>query len=212
MTQWIEHTINALGYFGIAFLTFAENLFPPIPSEVIMPLAGFTASRGELSVIGAVVAGSVGSLAGTALYYFLGRAVSEQSLRRWVRAHGKWVAVGEDDVDKAMRWFGRHGHWALLVCRFIPGVRTFISLPAGLCGMAFGEFLAYSLVGVVVWTAALTYAGVALGKNYARVAMYIGPIAWIVVGALAAAFAFLVLRRRKGGLPPPKGRTAAPRA
>jgi len=196
VTQWIERTINALGYFGIALLTFAENLFPPIPSEVIMPLAGFTASRGQLSVIGAVVAGSAGSIVGTALYYFLGRAVSEQALRRWVRAHGQWVAVSEDDVDKAMHWFGERGHWALLICRCIPGVRTFISLPAGLCGMAFGEFLAYSLVGVVVWTAALTYAGVVLGANYDRVAAYIGPAAWVVVGVLAAAFVVHVLRRR----------------
>lgn len=197
MTEWVEKAVTALGYWGVALLTFAENLFPPIPSEVIMPLAGFTASRGQLDVAMTIVAGSAGSLAGTALYYWAGLAIQEASLRRWIQEHGKWIAMGEDDLEKAIRWFDRHGRWALLICRFVPGLRTIISLPAGISRTSPVVFFAFSTVGVVIWTTALTYAGVALGKNYERVQNYTGPIAWGVTAVLAGALGWRWYRGRQ---------------
>src|SRR5690606_18652469 len=103
--DWVRQVVERLGYWGIAALTFLENLVPPIPSEVIMPLAGFVSSRGDLNPIGAVIAGSIGSLVGTSLYYFAGRAAGAPRIRNWIRAHPKLSPLRESEFDKAMEWF-----------------------------------------------------------------------------------------------------------
>ncbi len=187
--------VETLGYAGVALLTFAENLFPPIPSEVIMPLAGFAASRGDLNVAGVVVSGVIGSILGTSLYYWAGRVVREETLVRWIGSYGKWAGLQEDDLEKAKGWFERHGRWALLVCRCIPGVRTIVSLPAGMSRTPVFPFLAYSLLGTLIWTASLTYAGAALGSNYEQVGKYVGPVSWVIFAVLAAALALFSYHR-----------------
>lgn len=196
MAGWIEKAIESLGYLGVALLTFAENLFPPLPSEVIMPLAGFAASRGEMMIALTVAAGAIGSLAGTTVYYVAGRSVSDKALRRYIRSYGKYAALEESDLDRAARWFERYGRWALLLCRFVPGLRTVISLPAGLARTSTGSYLFYSAAGIVVWTAALTYAGALLGEDYEQVGRYVGPLAWAVFAVLLAGLAVYVYRRR----------------
>lgn len=196
MGGWIEKTIESLGYVGVALLTFAENLFPPLPSEVIMPLAGFAASRGEMEVGVAIVAGALGSLAGTTVYYVAGRSVSDEAMRRYIRSYGKYASLEEADLDRATRWFERHGRWALLLCRFVPGLRTVISLPAGLARTSTRSYLFYSAAGIVVWTAGLTYAGALLGRDYQQVGRYLGPVAWWVLGILLTALAVYLYRRR----------------
>ena len=196
MTDWIERTVQSFGYFGVAFLTFLENLFPPIPSEIIMPLAGFAASRGELSVWATVAAGAAGSLFGTTVYYLLGRQVKEETIKGWIRSHGRWLSLREEDLEKATDWFGRRGKWALVICRFIPGVRTIISIPAGICRTSPSAFLLYSGAGVLIWTAALTYAGAALGENFERVGGYVRPVSWVVLGSLLLALGVFAYRRR----------------
>jgi membrane protein DedA with SNARE-associated domain len=195
LTGWIERAIESLGYLGVALLMFLENLFPPIPSELVMPLAGFTASRGEMAVWATIAVGALGSLAGTSIYYLLGRSLHEETLKRWIRSHGKWLALRESDLESAEAWFDRHGRWALLVCRFIPGIRTVVSLPAGLCGTRPSTFFGYSAAGVLIWTAALTLGGAALGENYERIGHYVGPLSLAVVAALIVVFAIFAYRR-----------------
>ena len=194
--DWIRQVVEQLGYWGIAALTFLENIIPPIPSEVIMPLAGFVSSQGDIHAVGAVIAGSIGSLVGTSLYYVVGRAAGAPRIRKWIQAHPRLSPLRESEFDKAMDWFAARGRWALLVGRFIPGVRTFISLPAGLCGTSFGVYLAYSSVGIIAWTAALTYAGVALGENYQQVGDYLGPVSYIVFAAIVITVFVRRLRSR----------------
>ncbi len=196
MTPWIERIVAELGYAGVALLMLAENVFPPLPSEVILPLAGFAAARGELSVVGAVAAGAAGSLLGTSLYYVAGRMVDEERLTGWVRSYGKWAAVDESDLERARHWFDRHGRLALLLCRCVPGLRTVISLPAGLSGMPVGTFALYSAVGTLLWSGLLTYVGSALGENYGRVQTYLEPLSWAVLAALACA-AIVHFRRKR---------------
>jgi membrane protein DedA with SNARE-associated domain len=191
MFEWITGTIRTLGYLGVALLTFAENAFPPIPSELVIPLAGFVAAQGDLSVVGVIAAGSVGSLAGAWAWYQVGRRLGEQRLRAWVRRYGKWLTLEGDDVDRAQRWFERRGAAAVFIGRLVPGVRTFVSLPAGFAGMALGPFLFYSAAGTVIWTAALAYAGVVLRANFTVVGDYIGMATNIVIGTLA----LLLVRR-----------------
>ena len=186
MFEWITGTVRTLGYVGVAVLTFLENVFPPIPSEIVIPLAGFIAADGELSPLGVIVAGSLGSLAGAAIWYEVGRRLGERRVRLWVDRFGKWLTLSAADVDRAQLWFQRHGHAAVLIGRLVPGVRTFVSLPAGFAGMSWVPFLLYSALGTFAWTAALAYAGVVLRENFELVRDYISVITNAVVVTLAA--------------------------
>lgn len=185
MFDWITSVIGRLGYVGVAALTFLENLFPPIPSELVIPLAGFVAARGELSVGFVIVTGTVGSLAGATVWYFVGRRIGEHRLRAWVIRHGKWLTLSPKDVDRAQIWFQRHGNAAVFLGRLMPGVRTFVSLPAGFSAMPLAPFLIYSALGTILWTAALAYAGVLLQANFTMVGDYINIATNLLLGVLA---------------------------
>ena len=197
MLEWIQNTMSTLGYPGVALLMFVENLFPPIPSELIMPLAGFTAGRGELSFIWVVVAGSLGSLLGQLPLYYLGRLVGEEKLVRWADRYGKWLTLSGDDIRKADDWFDKHGTKAVFIARLIPGLRSLISIPAGISEMPMPKFLLYSAVGTTLWVVILTALGGLLGQNYDLVDTYLGPVALVVVGGLAVFAVFWIVRRRR---------------
>lgn len=189
--------MSTLGYPGVALLMFLENLFPPIPSELIMPLAGFTAGRGELSFVWVVVAGSLGSLLGQLPLYYLGRLVGEEKLVRWADRYGRWLAVSGDDIRKADDWFDKHGTKAVFFARLVPGLRSLISIPAGISEMPMPKFLLYSALGTTLWVVILTALGSLLGENYDAVDTYLGPVALVVVGGLAV-FAVVWIVRRRG--------------
>ena len=155
MFELITSLIAQTGYLGIALLMLAENLFPPIPSELIMPLAGFTAARGELSLLGVLLAGTIGSLAGALLWYEVGRRIGVERLRRWAGCYGRWFTMAPEQVDRAVAWFQRHGALAVLVGRLVPAIRTLISVPAGIAGMKLPAFLAWTTAGTALWTDSL---------------------------------------------------------
>ena len=196
MLEWIQNTMSTLGYPGVALLMFLENLFPPIPSELIMPLAGFTAGRGELSFVWVVVAGSLGSLLGQLPLYYLGRLVGEEKLVRWADRYGKWLTVSGNDIRKADDWFDEHGTKAVFFARLVPGLRSLISIPAGISEMPMPKFLLYSALGTTLWVVILTALGGLLGENYDAVDTYLGPVALVVVGGLAVFAVVWVVRRR----------------
>jgi membrane protein DedA with SNARE-associated domain len=189
--NWITSVISRLGYVGVAALTFLENLFPPIPSELVLPLAGFVAAEGDLHLAIVIVAGSAGSLAGATVWYAIGRRVGEQRLRAWVARHGKWITLTEEDVDRSQAWFKRHGAAAVFFGRLVPGVRTLVSLPAGFTPMPLAAFLLYSALGTAAWTSALAYAGVVLQANFTLVGDYIN----VVTNTLLGVFAVMLGRR-----------------
>jgi membrane protein DedA with SNARE-associated domain len=198
MVEWITNTMSSLGYLGIGLLMFAENIFPPIPSELIMPLAGFTVAKGEMNFVFAVLAGVLGTVLGALPWYYAGKIVSEERLRALADKYGKWMALSGKDIDKADRWFDRHGNQAVFFCRLVPGVRTLISLPAGISGMPLAPFLLYSTLGTTLWVGLLTYLGFVLGDNYDLVDEYLGPVSKIVLGLLVVAFiAWVVLKKQK---------------
>jgi membrane protein DedA with SNARE-associated domain len=173
---------------------FLENVFPPIPSELIMPLAGLHTVRGQMNFWGAVGAGSVGSLLGTYLWYCLGCRVGEARLRSWTARHGRWLSIEPEDIDRASGWFQRHGFKAVFICRMIPGLRTFISLPAGFHGMPLSRFLAPSIAGTLLWNVGLTYAGHALADNYVAVKGYIGFGSWMVLSVVTGLYVWRQVR------------------
>lgn len=195
MTEWIVDIMTSLGYVGIALLMFLENLFPPIPSELIMPLAGFTIAQGKMQFTPAVLAGILGTVLGTLPWYFLGKFVGEDRLRLWADRYGKWLTLSANDIDKADRWFKQHGLKAVFFCRLVPGIRTLISLPAGLNNMNLVQFLIYSTLGTSLWIILLTVAGYKLGTHYDLVDRYLGPVSKIVVISLAIWFGLWILKK-----------------
>lgn len=172
--------MQSMGYLGIGLLMFLENLFPPIPSELIMPLAGFTISQNRMEFGPAIAAGVIGTVLGAFPWYYAGKLLSEERLRNLADKYGKWITVSGADIDKANRWFNRHGAKAVFLCRLVPGVRTLISLPAGINNMPLIPFLIYSTIGTTLWVSFLTIAGYKLGANYELVDEYLGPVSKIV--------------------------------
>ncbi|CAG69634.1 MULTISPECIES: DedA family protein [Acinetobacter] len=167
MENWVIQIIERLGYLGIAFLMFLDNVFPPIPSEIIMPSAGYTASRGQLQIIGVIVAGSLGSILAAAILYALGRQISHAALFRWTDRYGKYLLIQTKDLQIALEWFEKYGHRIVFFGRMIPAVRSLISIPAGMSRMPFWKFMLYSSLGTVIWTTFLAGVGFYFGENQA---------------------------------------------
>ncbi|WP_341526954.1 DedA family protein [Nostoc sp. UHCC 0302] len=198
MLEWITNTINSLGYWGIALLMFVENLFPPIPSELIMPLAGFTAraTPDRLNIIGVFFAGLLGSVLGALVWYYPGKFLGETRLKRWADKYGKWLTISSKDITKAKGWFDRQGSKAVFIGRLVPGIRTLISVPAGISNMHLLPFLFYTTLGSAAWVGLLTYSGYILGSQYELVDKYLAPVSKIVLGGLVLAFIVWIFKRR----------------
>ena len=194
MADWVISTIQQLGYAGIALLMLAENLFPPLPSELIMPFAGFVAARGELSPVGVVAAGTLGSLLGALPWYWLGRKVGSERLRELAQRHGRWLAVTPHEIDRGKDLFEKRGPAVLVLGRLVPALRTVVALPAGLARMPFWKFVAWSLVGAALWTALLTLAGFLLESQYERISRWLNPVSTVVFAAIAIAYVVRVIR------------------
>jgi membrane protein DedA with SNARE-associated domain len=205
IAEWVVNTMNAMGYVGIAFLMFMENLFPPIPSELIMPLAGYTAAQpeGTLAIVPAIIAGVVGTVLGAFPWYYLGKVMGETRIRSWIIKYGKWIGISVDELDKTERWFGRHGKKAVLLGRMVPVIRTIVSLPAGFSKMPMAQFLIYSTIGTLGWVGLLTGIGYWLGVqnlDYHLVDKYLGPVSKAIAVLIVIAFGVWVVRswqRRK---------------
>jgi membrane protein DedA with SNARE-associated domain len=199
MLEWITNTINSLGYWGIALLMFVENLFPPIPSELIMPLAGFTAraTPEKLNIFGVFCAGLLGSVLGALIWYYPGQLLGEKRLRDLADKYGKWIAISSKDITKATQWFNKKGTKAVLIGRLVPGIRTLISVPAGISNMPLLPFLFYTTIGSAAWVGLLTYSGYLLGSQYELVDKYLAPVSKIVLGSLVLGFAIWVFKRKR---------------
>lgn len=196
--QLVLDVIEALGYVGLALLLVAENLFPPIPSEVVLPLAGFLVGRGDLNLWGAMVAATFGSVVGAVVLYGLGRWGG----RRLVLRYGKWLRVDEEALGRAEGWFKRYGDWIVLVARVVPLARSIVSIPAGTARMPLPRFLVLTTIGSAAWNGILIGAGVALGANWQVVENWVGSYSNVVLVAGASAVALVLIlhgvRRRNG--------------
>ncbi len=193
MFDWITGFVESSGYLGIILLMFAENVFPPIPSELIMPLAGFTAARGDLNVVGVVAAGSFGTLVGALLWYYIGLKLGLDWIKKMASRHGRWMTLDEQGVDKANDWFHRHGKMALVIGHLVPAVRTLISVPAGVSRMPLLPFLVASAIGTVAWTTLLTAAGYLLESKYQQVEGYANIGTNLVLGLMLAWYVYRVI-------------------
>lgn len=186
MTDWILETIAAGGYLGIFFLMALENIFPPIPSELIMGLGGINVANGRMEFWPLLVAGSLGSTLGNYSWYMVGRRLGYQRLRPFIDRFGRWLTLEWQDVEAMNAFFQRHGHWVIFALRFSPLLRTMISLPAGLAHMGRVKFLVYTLAGTTIWNILLIGAGYFLGSNFNQLERYTGPVA-VASGAIILA-------------------------
>jgi membrane protein DedA with SNARE-associated domain len=199
MFDWIVEVLDRTGYPGIALLMFLENVFPPIPSELIMPLVGFTAARGEFSLLLAVLSGTVGSLCGALVWYWIAFRFGRARIERLAEHHGRWLTLCPLKVERASAWFDRHGGTAVLIGRLVPTVRTLISIPAGIHRMPMARFLLFSTLGTVGWTGLLTAAGYVLEARYQDVSIYLNPVSTAVLVTLLLWYIWRVVTFRPIG-------------
>lgn len=189
--------MDKLGLIGVALMMFLENVFPPIPSELIMPAAGFAAAIGELSLVSVIIAGTIGSVLGALPLYYLGSRLDEAKLIQLTERYGKYLLITPKDIASAQAWFDRHGKTVVFFGRMIPAIRSLISIPAGMARMSLLPFLALTAMGSMIWSALLAYAGYVLGANYEKVGVYIESVSHYVMMLMVLIFGFMLYRRIK---------------
>jgi membrane protein DedA with SNARE-associated domain len=195
IVTWAQSIVSSMGYLGLLMVMFLENVFPPIPSEVILPLAGSLALEGRFTLLGVTIVGSVGSVAGALVFYGIGYLFGEHRVRVLMTRYGKWFLLSEEDFDRALAWFNRYGEKVIFFGRMVPIVRSLISIPAGMAEMHLGVFGAYTAVGTALWSFLLAFAGYLLGRSWELVSEWVSRYekATLVIGILAVLI-FLVVR------------------
>ncbi len=195
LTEWVTDIIEALGYVGVALLVALESVFPPIPSEVVLPLAGFVAGRGDASVIGMVGAATLGSVAGSWVLYGISAAIGPDRLHAFVERYGRWFGVKVADLKRAEDWFDRRSDMAVLIGRCVPLVRSLVSVPAGFRRMPLLRFTLLTALGSALWNLALIGAGALLGEQWHVVGDYVGVLQWVVIAGIVGAVGHWAWRR-----------------
>jgi membrane protein DedA with SNARE-associated domain len=196
MGDWVIRMIEQSGYLGVGFLMFLETIFPPIPSEVIMPVAGVAAARGDMSLGGVIAAGTAGAMLGNIVWYLAARALGIVRFKPLIDRYGRWITMNWEEVERAERWFRRNGTFFVFLGRMLPTVRSLVSVPAGLLKMRFKTFFLASTVGTLGWTSALAYAGYRLREEFTEVDAWLGPVSTAIIVTLAIGYLWRVIRYR----------------
>ena len=199
IAAWVQDVIERLGAVGVALLVILENVFPPIPSEIVLPFAGFVAQRGDGSVIVMIFAATIGAVVGALILYGIAALIGPERLSAFIARFGRWFGVKPSDLQRAEQWFDRHAVAAVLLGRCVPLIRSVVSVPAGFRRMRIAPFLLYTAIGSIVWNTALIGAGAILGNQWELVEPYVAMLQWVVIGLIAVfvvRFAVSKLRRR----------------
>ena len=196
MSDWVIRLIAQSGYLGVGFLMFLETIFPPIPSEVIMPVAGVAAAKGHMSLGWVIASGTAGAMLGNIVWYLAARALGIIRLKPFIEKWGRWLTIEWPEIVRAERWFGTRGWLIVGVGRVLPTLRSIISVPAGLLKMRFSTFFVASTIGTAVWTALLAGAGYMLGEHYNNVDEVIGPLSNGIMALLVGGYVWRLVARR----------------
>ncbi len=195
MQQFILHIIEQFGYFGVFFLILIENVFPPTPSEVILLFSGFFSSYTSLSVFYMILASTLGSFLGAIILYYIGKIFNKERLKKIVNGRlGKILFLKENDIDKADEWFDNKGNKSVFFCRFVPIVRSLISIPAGMSEMPMGKFIIYTICGSMIWNTVLICLGYRLGSNWEYVLTILDKYQIIVIVILVIIFGYVIIK------------------
>ena len=208
LANWVQDVINQFGYIGVALLVVIENVFPPIPSEIVLPFAGFvaqqsastdalSAAQSDTSVVGMMIAATIGSVIGALILYAIAAAIGPERLRVFVERFGRWFGVKPSDLVRAEAWFDKRSAVAVLVGRCVPLIRSIVSIPAGFRRMKLTSFFVLTAIGSAVWNIALIGTGAVLGDQWERVGEYVGVFQWLVIGAILILLVRFVLTRVK---------------
>ena len=192
---WVENIISTMGYPGLYLVMFLENVFPPIPSEVVLPLAGSLTLTGRFSIPVITIVGMLGSLTGAFLFYGLGKWLGEPRVRELMAKFGKYALLSTDDLDRSLVWFSKYDDWVIFFSRMVPIVRSLISIPAGIASMNFAKFSFFTILGTALWSFLLSFGGRLLGEQWPLIADYINTYQNVVLVITAAAVAFFVVFR-----------------
>ncbi|MFN8023496.1 MAG: DedA family protein [Acidimicrobiales bacterium] len=195
LTDRVTDVVETLGYLGVALLVALESVFPPIPSEAVLPLAGFVSGRGDASTVGMVVAATVGSVIGAWILYGISAAVGPRRLHGFVVRHGRWFRLTERDLHRAEAWFDRRSDAAVLLGRCVPLVRSLVSIPAGFRRMDPIRFTVFTAIGSAIWNTALISAGAVLGERWHRVGDVVGLLQAVVIIAVGVLVCVVLWRR-----------------
>ena len=197
MSDWVIDLIEQTRYVGVFLLMFLETVFPPVPSEVIMPIAGLGAARGQMTLWGVILSGTGGAMFGNLFWYLLARVIGIERFRPFIERHGRWLTLDWYDVQKAERLFGRFGGLVVGLGRMLPTVRSVVSIPAGLLHMRLKSFFFWSTVGTASWSSALAIAGYLLGQQFHEIEKVVGPLSVAVIAVIVAAYLWRQLTWRK---------------
>jgi len=208
MSDWVIRLIEQSGYLGVGFLMFLETIFPPIPSEVIMPVAGVAAGQGKLSYALVVASGTTGAMLGNIVWYLAARALGIERLEPIVRRWGRWITITWPELLRAEQWFRKNGTLFVSLGRLMPTIRSLVSVPAGLLKMRFRTFFIASTIGTAAWTALLAGAGYKLGQNYRDIDKVIGPASNAIIVLLVVMYIYRLWTHR--GIDPASGTVIKP--
>lgn len=204
MNGWLMDLLSSFGYFGVAFLIAIENIFPPIPSEVILTFSGFLTTVSDLNPIGVVISATLGAVVGALVLYFVGTIFSMERILRFIDSKwGHWLGFKKTDLDKTMAWFLKRGKIGVLLGRCVPVIRSIVSIPAGIVKMPLLEFVIYTTIGTLIWNTILVFLGVQLGVRWDTVVAFFDTYTLIVVILLGLVILYLgllwVKRKQKQG-------------
>ncbi|MEA3345642.1 MAG: DedA family protein [Chloroflexota bacterium] len=202
INDWVQSIIASAGYPGLGLIMILENLFPPIPSEIVLPFAGYMTLGGCFTLVGVTAVGTLGSVAGALFLYGLGWWLEESRVRHLLRQYGRYAMLSEGDLDRALDWFNRYGEPTIFFARLMPIVRSLISVPAGLARMSLLRFLAFTALGTGLWSLFLSGAGRMLGANWSRVTGFVSRYQDVVVGLIVVAVLLFFARRLRAKLGP----------
>ena len=193
LESWIMDLMNEFGYWGVFFLIALENVFPPIPSEVILTFGGVMTTQTELTVVGVITVSTIGSVSGAVILYYIGRLLDVSRLEKIIDRYGKILRLTREDIYKADAWFDRYGIWTVLFCRLIPLIRSLISIPAGMSNMYFPLFILFTTIGTVVWNTILVTLGARVGENWHQIVNYMDVYSNVIYVILILLFALCVI-------------------
>ena len=199
MEDWIIRLVEWGGYWGVAALMLLETVFPPVPSEVIMTVAGVSAARGTMTLEGTILAGTAGAMLGNWFWYWLAIKFGEARMHVFIDRYSRWLTLDWNEVERGERLFGRYGSTIVLIARMIPTLRSLISVPAGLFKMSLRRFLVFSTIGTLGWSAALAGVGYFLGSQVGNVEKWLGPLSTAVIAAIVLTYLWRVVTWKPKG-------------
>jgi membrane protein DedA with SNARE-associated domain len=200
MENWLTDIMSDFGYMGIIFLIAFENIFPPIPSEVILTFGGFMTTRSNLSIIGVIISATAGSVIGAIVLYIIGLQLDVAKLEKIVNRWGHILRITINDIHKADAWFDKYGSWTVFFCRFVPLIRSLISIPAGMSNMNVGLFLVFTTLGTLIWNIVLVYLGASVGASWEVIVEYMeiySRVIYVILFLLVIVLLFIFAKRRR---------------